>query len=355
MKSVKQVFIADQGNATIGTALGSVAAGDFVVIEGGANTTIDNVDNVSTPFFHFALGTATTPIVSDAFTLNGPGGGGGSVATYQSALDKIVSINVGKVSCETEYMLKIRFEGEAVAKAYGYNDLIKTFSYTTDCCDPCDTACPSGSCLDLIEGLVLAINKDPEGLVLAAGVSETIAVAAGLPTFALVTKEDFETYAEFVADPANGISAEDVCDDLTLSIQGQTSDPKAVVCGQDPMSLTQTVLDFHVGLLGGFDCNGSSVTVDQEVQFAVGEPYQVANLARWAEGYKRKFGVYRVPFPYGTFESNGTIDPNGQYDIVTLVINELNSSAATLNPSLNVQEIIVAVPAGNAATVTALV
>ncbi len=353
MKSVKQVFIADQGNDTIGTALGSVAAGDFVVIEGGVNTTTDNVDNVTTPFFHFALGTATTPIVSDAFTLNGPGGGGGSVATYQPAIDKIVSINVGKVSCETEYMLKIRFEGEAVAKAYGYNDLIKTFSYTTDCCDPCDTACPSGSCLDLIEGLVLAINNDPEGLVLAAGISADIAVDAGILSGELITKEDFETYAQYVVD--NQITAEEVCEDLTLGIEGQTSDPKAVVCGQDPMSLTQTVVDFHVGLLGGFDCNGSSVTVVQEVQFAVGEPYQVANLARWAEGYKRKFGVYRVPFPYGTFESNGAIDPNGQYDIVTLVINELNSSAATLNPSLNAQEIIVAVPAGSASTVTALV
>ena len=353
MKSVKQVFIADQGNNTIGTALGSVAAGDFVVIEGGLNTTIDNVDNVTTPFFHFALGTATTPIVSDAFILNGPGGGGGSVATYQAAIDKIVAINVGKVSCETEYMLKIRFEGEAVAKAYGYNDLIKTFSYTTDCCDPCDTACPSGSCLDLIEGLVLAINNDPEGLVGAAGISDNIAVAAGILSGELITKEDFETYAEYVAD--NEIIAEEVCKDLTFGIEGQTSDPKAVVCGQDPMSLTQTVLDFHVGLLKGFDCNGSSVTVFQEVQFAVGEPYQVANLARWAEGYKRKFGVYRVPFPYDTFESNGTINPNGQYDIVTIAITELNSSAATLNPSISVQEIIVAVPTGNASTVTALV
>lgn len=354
MKSVKQVFIARQGNNTIGTALGSVAPEDFVVIEGGLNTTIDNVGNVTTPFFHFALGTATTPIVSDAFVLSG-GVPTSSVATYQAAVDKGISINVGKVSCETEYMLKIRFEGEAVAKAYGYNDLIKTFSYTTDCCDPCDIACPSGSCLDLIKGLVLAVNADPEGLVLAAGISDAIAVAAGILGGVLLTESDFETYAAYVADPANAITAEDVCNDLTLGIQGQTSDPKAVVCGQDPMQLSQTVLDFHVGLLGGFNCNGSSVTVVQEVEFAVGEPYQVANLARWAEGYKRKFGVYRVPFPYDTFESNGTIDPNGQYDIVTISIRELNSSAATLNPSVNTQEIVVAVPAGAASTVTALV
>lgn len=353
MKSVKQVFIADQGNNAIGTALGSVADGDFVLIEGGANTTIDNVANVTTPFFHFALGTATTPIVSDAFTVGG-GLPTSSVATYQAAVDKIVNINVGKVSCETEYMLKIRFEGEAVAKAYGYNDLIKTFSYTTDCCDPCDTACPSGSCLDLIKGLVLNVNADEEGLVQSAGVSNAYAAAAGIATApALFTEADFEAYAEYVA--ANGITAEDVCNDLTLAIQGQTSDPKALVCGQDPMSLTQTVVDFHVGLLGGFDCNGSSVTVKQEVVFAVGEPYQVANLARWAEGYKRKFGVYRVPFPYGTFESNGEIDPAGQYDIVTISINEVNPSAATLNPSLNIQEIVVAVPSGSASTVTALV
>ena len=354
MKKVQQVFVGTDGNNAAGTAVGAVAAGDFVVLDGGVNTTVANISAATADFFHFAVGTAGDTVVSDSFPSAVTRSA--SVAAYQAAVDKVISIEVGSVSCETEYMLKIRFEGEAIAKAYGYNDLIKTFSYTTECCDPCSTACPSGSCLDLIKGLVLNVNADEEGLVQAAGVSVAYAAAAGIATApALLTEADFDAYYTYVTDPVNGITAEDVCNDLTLGIGGQTASPKAVVCGQDPMSLSQTVVDFHVGLLGGFECNGSSQTVTQPIVFAVGEPYQVANLARWAEGYKRKFGVYRTPFPYDTFVSNGTIDPAGTYDIVTISLQTIDPSAATLNPSMNIHEIIVAVAAGNGGNVENLI
>lgn len=354
MKKVQQVFVGTQGNNAAGTAVGAVAAGDFVVLDGGVNTTVANISAATADFFHFALGTAGDTVVSDSFP--SAVSRSASVAAYQAAVDKSISIDLGSVSCETEYMLKIRFEGEAIAKAYGYNDLIKTFSYTTDCCDPCSTACPSGSCLDLAWGLFNSVNADEEGLVNAM-IFSTLADAGTitLPSGGgfITDQADYDAYVAYVNSAP--LTEAQVCDDLSFGLEGNTSNPRALVCGQDPMSLSQTVVDFHVGLLGGFECNGSSQTVQQAIVFASGEPYQVANLARWAEGYKREFGVYRTPFPYDTFVANGVIDPAGTYDIVTITLQTVDPGAATLNPTLNGHEIIVAVAAGNAASVTALI
>ena len=354
MKKVQQVFVGVQGNAASPVAIDAVPAGDFVVLDGGANTTVANISGVTADFFHFAVGTAGGTVVSDSF----PSAivRGSSVADYQAAVDKGIMIDIGKVSCETEYMLKVRFEGEAIAKAYGYNDLIKTFSYTTECCDPCSTACPSGSCLDLMWGLFNNVNADEENLVYAM-IFSTLADAGTitLPSGGsnITDQADYDAYVAYVT--STPLTEEQVCADLSFGLQGNTSNPRALVCGQDPMSLSQTVVDFHVGLLGGFECNGSSQTVMQNIAFASGEPYQVANLARWAEGYKREFGVYRTPFPYSTFVSNGEIDPAGTYDIVTITLQTIDPGAATLNPTMNVHEIIVAVEQGNAASVTNLV
>lgn len=349
MKNVQQVFVGLIGDPTPAIAPAAIPAGSFSVLDGLTTTTIATI-GATTNFFHFAMGTAGNTVVSDSFPSATPRTS--SVAFYTAAVDKGISINIGKVSCETEYMLKIRFEGEAIAKSYGYNDLIKTFSYTTECCDPCSTDCPSGSCLDLMWGLAVNVNDDEENLITATVHSDL--AAAGTIVFPsgggsdggyMLTQADYDAYVAYViATPAHTEAL--ICADLGFGLMGNTSDPRALVCGQDPMSLTQTVVDFHVGLLGGFECNGSSQAVTQDIVFASGEPYQVANLARWAEGYKRRFGVYRTPFPYDTFVSNGAIDPAGTYDIVTISLQTLDPGAATLNPTVNNHEIIVAVPAG---------
>ena len=198
-------------------------------------------------------------------------------------------------------------------------------------------------------GLAVSVNADPEMLVAALINSGAFAAAAGIPSGGaqIITQADVDAYITYVTVTVPK-TYDEICADLSFGLMGQTSDPSALVCGQDPMSLTQTVVDYHVGLLGGFECNGSSQTVVQDIVFASGEPYQVANVARWAEGYKRKFGVYRTPFPYDTFASNGTIDPATTYDVATILISTMDQGAATLNPTFNEHEIIVAVPAGGA-------
>ncbi len=347
MKNVQQVFVGTLIDNTAGVAVGALPAGSFSVLQGSDVNSVPNAGASAGGFYHWGLGTATDSVVSDSFPVLGSSRSV-TVSEYQAAVDKGISIDIGKVSCETEYMLKIRFEGEAIAKTYGYNDLIKTFSYTTECCDPCSTACPSGSCLDLMWGLAVNVNADPEMLVAALINSAAFAAAALIPSGGaqIITQADVDAYIVYVTAPATLKTYDEICADLSFGLAGQTSDPSALVCGQDPMSLTQTVVDFHVGLLGGFECNGSSQTVQQAIAYAFGEPYQVANVARWAEGYKRKFGVYRTPFPYDTFASNGPIDPATTYDVATILISTLDQGAATLNPTFNEHEIIVAVPAG---------
>ena len=352
MKNVQQVFVGTQIDPTPGIAVGLLPAGSFSVLQGEDVNSVANAGASLGGFYHWGLGTATDSIVSDSFPVLGSSRSV-TVAEYQAAADKQIIIDIGSVSCETEYMLKIRFEGEAIAKTYGYNDLIKTFSYTTECCDPCSVACPSGSCFDLIKGLTLNVNADEEMLVMAGGGSGGFAALAGVPAGVLLTEAEFDLYHTYVTVTVPKTETE-ICADLSVAggggfgLMGQTAAPSALVCGQDPMSLTQTVVDFHVGLLGGFECNGSSQTVQQAIVYAFGEPYQVANVARWAEGYKRKFGVYRTPFPYDTFASNGPIDPATTYDVATILISTLDQGAATLNPTFNEHEIIVAVPAGGA-------
>ena len=67
MKNVQQVFVGIQGNAATAVGIAAVAPGDFVVLDGGANTTVATIGNVLAPFFHFGIGTADGTIVSDSF------------------------------------------------------------------------------------------------------------------------------------------------------------------------------------------------------------------------------------------------------------------------------------------------
>ena len=163
MKNVKQVFIADNVEAA-GVAVASIAAGELGVVDGATNLTVANISAVAGDFYYFGLGHADGTIVSDMFTA---GSTGCKVVNdaYTAGEDKAIAYTMGSVSCETEYLLKIRFEGESIAKNYGYNDLVKTFSYTTACCNDCSTACPTGGCADLAWGLAKEINSYDTSLI----------------------------------------------------------------------------------------------------------------------------------------------------------------------------------------------
>ena len=73
---------------------------------------------------------------------------------------KVVTIDgVADIDCETEYCLKVRYESPEIAKTYGYQDMVKTYSYVTRCCGTA-CGCPDGATWDVLMGLAEQLNAD---------------------------------------------------------------------------------------------------------------------------------------------------------------------------------------------------
>ncbi len=102
---------------------------------------------------------------------------------------------VGNIDCETEYCLKIRYESPEIAQMYGYQDLVKTYSYVTRCCaDSC--GCPDGAVWDALYGLAEQVNADPDsGMNKAA--EKTVNYVAVRNTTASIDANDLDVAATF--------------------------------------------------------------------------------------------------------------------------------------------------------------
>jgi hypothetical protein len=68
---------------------------------------------------------------------------------------------IDNIDCETEYCVKIKYDSPEIAKNYGYQAMVKTYSYVTRCCGT-ECGCPDGSAWDVAMGLVEQINNDGE-------------------------------------------------------------------------------------------------------------------------------------------------------------------------------------------------
>jgi hypothetical protein len=65
------------------------------------------------------------------------------------------------IDCETEYCVKVRYDSPEIAKNYGYQAMIKTYSYVTRCCGTA-CGCPDGAAWDVSMGLAEQLNADGE-------------------------------------------------------------------------------------------------------------------------------------------------------------------------------------------------
>ena len=88
-----------------------------------------------------------------------------TMLTEQAAVDavgKVVTISaLSNIDCESEYCLKVRYESPVVAQNYGYQDMVKTYSYVTRCC-AASCGCPDGAVWDVAMGLSEQLNADAE-------------------------------------------------------------------------------------------------------------------------------------------------------------------------------------------------
>jgi len=129
---------------------------------------------------------------------------------------RINGITTDKLKCEAEYMLKLRFESPCIMKTYGYQDLVRTVSYTTGCCaDPC-VDCGTYNCDTFADELVTQINLQAGDLVTAAKVTD------------------------------------DACDFIEITAKADAE--AALACGVDPMECGDFNVAMFVGLEGGRKC-----------------------------------------------------------------------------------------------------
>tara|TARA_R100000458_G_C8272275_1_gene247074 strand:- start:42 stop:1124 length:1083 start_codon:yes stop_codon:yes gene_type:complete len=345
MKNVQQVFVATTTDTS--TAVASLAAGAFAVIDGATDTAVANITAVTGSYYYFALGTSGTTIVSDMFPTNFPGDNLPLTAplevTAVDGVDKIVTYNMGTVQCETEYIMKFRLEGEKIAKTYGYNDLIKMFSYTTLCCNDCATACPTGGAGDLALGLMNEINAWDTTILTA----QAYDVSSG-------SGVAINTAVQAAAFDAAVVAGSKDATDAMLIIWGQSyaaAQAPTVGAGFAAEPLSDVGINYEIGLTGGFECNGAAVTTatgssNTAYVKATGEDYQIELLQQEASGYKRNHGVYRNPFPYGTFTGNGTVVAGTDYDLCVAPIRKHYQGADSMNLTDSVTTIKVAIPTG---------
>lgn len=337
-----QVFVQKNEDVTTTGNASVLPVGDFAIVGAQTGTMYANVTAALAAndgwFLAVGSGTAASPFasVSNVFNtvpckVNSIEGGGSE--------NQVTTIVVGDTSCETEYLVKVRFESEAIAKSYGYNDMVETFSYTTECCDDCSTACPSGSCAELAYFMSVQINNHP---------------------YLTAEAEDWTTGSAVAITAGNYAANTATCDDVKIKITGAFPLSQDVPCGQDTMALNQTMGTFSVSLLGGFECQKhAAVVATTAVTYGVGYPYQVANMVRWSDGYKRKYGTYRSELYNGGVawpNAAGAIDTSvASYDVVKVDVCETYPGANTLNPVVQPQTLILAMDAATAGTMANVV
>jgi len=104
---------------------------------------------------------------------------------------KIVTISgVDNIDCETEYCLKVRYESPEIAKTYGYQDMVKTYSYVTRCCGT-ECGCPDGASWDVLMGLSEQLMAEQDSA-MNSGTAKTLASALVRNSTTVLTVTDYD-------------------------------------------------------------------------------------------------------------------------------------------------------------------
>ena len=119
-----------------------------------------------------------------------------TMMTEQAAVDavgKVVTISaLSNVDCESEYCLKVRYESPVIAQTYGYQDMVKTYSYVTRCC-AASCGCPDGAVWDVAMGLAEQLNADAESAMNSTNAkAETIMAALVRNSTTVLTVADYD-------------------------------------------------------------------------------------------------------------------------------------------------------------------
>ena len=301
--------------------------------------------------------------------------------------------------CETEYIIKVRLESEKIFETYGYQDLVKTYSYVTRCCsDAC--GCPEGAAWDVAMGIAENINADLENALFTSDASEfLIGLALPINSAAVTATNDFDdnvtivkgsdtittaggwdhsdggTYdgtlvaGDFVrisdvdgtapttADPiyrVESVSGTTVVLDRPVEMPsrtgtggnstdfevitkavgeafadsswsisiagGQHATPAVGALSTTGGVFNNNLISAHIGLLGGFDCNGTVAETTAMVT-PKGQDWQISQLEieNAANTPGSRSTPYRTPFPLTNLETGESLVGSGDtYQVVAI-------------------------------------
>lgn len=257
-----------------------------------------------------------------------------SFTPASAARPQIFKILGIKADCDKSYVLKMEFMGPSLMETHAHNRVMKNYSVKTSCCTDCASGCNTGSCSELVNLLVKALNADTEGLFIAGYLDDTGADIANEAAF-----------LTWVADPANA----DKCPGIKI-----TTVPQAIAtyCGFN--FNYDKVRDILVRpyLTDTFVCSGT-VTETQAAAHETGVALDVAYMEQICFGYKNNNSAYRILEPGIQKQYQSLVDMTKRYDQFWLQYFYKIESGAGRNHENSLQTLI-ATPEGDTVTRNAI-
>jgi hypothetical protein len=334
----------DQAVLAAGSNAGALAVGQIGVFdyETGLSINAAGAANVRNYFLAVGIDPDNVGSMTDinkstgSFIQKNNGVSGKTSRCYSAPQNKIIDIKDFTAECETDYSVKIEFRNSEAYKNYGYNQVAKTYTITTDCCDCCE-GCDSTNafCGDLALKMFTEINNDNEQL-----------VTAQLWDFdggAVILEANLAAW--LTANPT-------LCPGLKLTVNAQKV---YSFCAVNLRYYHPRGTDAIVSLGAGFDCSKAVVETAQDLCYEEGAGRDVRQLEYKAGGWNGKPGPYRTGELIGqAFEQDFRYysDQNGKYTMLSLTHEKKNKSAWLVYE--NDMATMIAVPCGEDTTTDAL-
>ena len=378
---------------TLAAFLASGTVGELAIFNADTNTA---VAGAALPTRHYYAVKVSATELRKSPTFN-------SAPTYLAAVDASAgsagsaTISSFDGDCETEYIIKVRLESEKIFQSYGYQDLVKTYSYVSRCCGSA-CGCPEGAAWDVAMGIAENINADKENALFTLVPNEfLIGLALPINSAAVTATNDFDDNVTIVKgsnemttaggwDHSDGgtydgtlvagdfvrisdvesVSGTTAVLDRPVEMPGRTGTggnstdfeviTKAVgeafadsswsisiaggqhatpaVGAMSPIAnvVNSQFVSLNIGLLGGFDCNGTVSTTAPVMPF--GQDWQVSQMelknSKNAIGAGNRPSPYRTPFPLSQLGANESLTVSGEdYRVLSISYADQHTSAAT--------------------------
>lgn len=353
---VSQVLVTsgDQAPAAAGTDLDALAIGQIGVFDRENNVALAGTEQVKD--FYIAVGIDSTgdAVKDDICTSAGQMIQKRNIKEYSfrphtPAKPMIFTLSDYSAECEKEYGIKLEFRNQDVYARQGYVQFIKSYLYTTGCCDSCDTGCPSGDANEVTVGLCDVVNNDENGLVIAEAIARqavTIATHGTSVDYAegdVMTKADVQALITYnAANPTTAVYTDLQFTTVPVKVNSFCNVNLKYKYPRFTVVIPSKVRGFDQNV-AGFDCTGVFETTQEPVA-EEGNGYDVRQKEYNAGGWNGNPGPYRTSLATGVaFDIDYKADASVKYDQFHLEYDQF--SVAGWGEHLNNLSTMIAIPA----------